>query len=77
MLGYLTRLSNRMDNRGMGTEPLAASERNAQHAMQELRTALHYSHCDGLGERASRATKAFSPPPHVWKKSDVSAAKGQ
>jgi hypothetical protein len=47
MLGYLTRLSDRMDKRGMGTEPLNASVRKAQHAMQELRTSLHYLHCDG------------------------------
>ena len=37
MLGYLTRLSDRMDKRGMGTEPLTDSVRKAQHAMQELR----------------------------------------
>jgi len=52
MLSYLTRLSARMNKRGMGTEPLAASVCKAQHAMQELRMALHYLHCDGLGERA-------------------------
>jgi hypothetical protein len=46
---------DRMDKRGMGTEPLAASVRKAQHAMQEVRRTLHYLHCDGLGERANKA----------------------
>ena len=56
MLAYLTRLSDRMDNRGMGTEPLTASVRKARDAVQALRMSLHYLHCDGLGERANRAT---------------------
>jgi hypothetical protein len=55
-LGYLTRLSDRMDKQGMGTEPLAADVRKARDAMQALRMSLHYLHCDGLGERANRAT---------------------
>jgi hypothetical protein len=54
MLGYLTRLSARTDKRGMGTEPLAAKVRKAQRAMQDLRMALHYLHCDGLGDRANQ-----------------------
>jgi hypothetical protein len=35
MLGHLTRLSDPMDRRGMGTEPLADSVRKARNAMQE------------------------------------------
>jgi hypothetical protein len=54
MLGNLSRLSARMDKRGMGTEPLAADVRNAQQAMQALRMALHFLHCEGLGERANK-----------------------
>lgn len=46
-----------MDERGMGTEPLADSVRKAQAAMQELRMDLHYLHCDGLGERATAAKR--------------------
>jgi len=53
MLGYLSRLSARMDKRGMGTEPLAADVRRAQEAMQALRMRLHYLHCDGLGQHAN------------------------
>jgi len=37
MLGYRSRLSDRMDKRGMGTAPLAASVRKARNAMQEPR----------------------------------------
>jgi len=54
MLGYLSRLSARMDKRGMGTEPLAADVRKARDAMQALRMSLHYLHCDGLGDRANQ-----------------------
>jgi len=55
MLGYLSRLSDRMDKRGMGIEPLADSVRKAQDAMQDRRMRLRYLHCDGLGERANKA----------------------
>jgi hypothetical protein len=54
MLGYLSRLSARMDKRGMGTEPLAATVRNAQQAMPALCMALHHLHCEGLGDRANK-----------------------
>jgi hypothetical protein len=54
MLGYPAPLSDRMDKRGMRTESLADSVRKSRHAMQELRMALHYLHCDGLGERANQ-----------------------
>jgi hypothetical protein len=63
MLGYRSRQSDRMDKRGLGTEPLADSARKVRNAMQELRMALHYLHCDGLGERANRATSADATMP--------------
>jgi hypothetical protein len=50
MLGKPMRLSDRMDNRGMGTEPLADSVQKAQYAMRELRMASHYLHWDGPSE---------------------------
>jgi hypothetical protein len=53
MLGYLSRLAARMDKRGMGTDPFAVDVRRAQEAMQALRMAHHYLHCEGLGERAN------------------------
>ena len=53
-LGYLTRLSARMDRKGFGDDQLARDVRMAPHAMQDLRMALHYLHCDCLGERANR-----------------------
>ena len=46
MLGYLSRLSERIDKCGMGTEPLAAKVPQPQHAMQSLQMALHHLHCD-------------------------------
>jgi hypothetical protein len=54
MLGYLSRLSARIDKRGMGTEPLAADVQRAQEAMQALRMRLHYLNCAGLGRHANQ-----------------------
>jgi hypothetical protein len=75
MLGYLTRLSDRMDTRGMGTEPLADSVRKARSAMQELRMALQYLHCGGLAERANKDQSGHNSLPlrpcyagvHAWR----------
>jgi len=53
MLGYLSRQSDQMDKRGMGTERLADSVRKARDAMQALRMSLHSLHCEGLGSHAN------------------------
>jgi imidazolonepropionase-like amidohydrolase len=47
-LGYLTRLSARMDRKGFGDDRLAADVRKAQQAMQDLRMRLHSLSCDGM-----------------------------
>jgi hypothetical protein len=51
VLGYLTRLSARMDRKGFGDDQLARDVRKAQQAMQELRMRLHSLSCDGMGKK--------------------------
>jgi hypothetical protein len=50
VLGYLTRLSARMDRNGFGDDQLARDVRKAQQAMQELRMRLHSLSCEGMGK---------------------------
>jgi len=50
-LGYLTRLSARMDRKGFADDPFAAEVRKAQRTMQDLRAHLHALGCNGMGNK--------------------------
>jgi 50S ribosomal subunit-associated GTPase HflX len=58
MLGYLTRLSVRMDRKGFGDDQLGRDVRKAQRAMQDLRTRLPSLSCIGMGTKRRNSPEA-------------------
>jgi hypothetical protein len=56
MLGYVTRLSERMDATAFDvSDPLLLKVRRAQDALHELSVHLHYLSVDGAGRPSRRA----------------------